>query len=302
MKKIVFVLALPLLLLACKDSEEKLVAINDTIETSKTEAPANRTLSEEFKAYWYNGTAEITSYKLSQERYGELREGTAVNIFVTEDFLPNEQVKADRQATTNIPVLKLNNTKKFLTGIYPYSIMTSAFSPVSEKGHALKISHSMQEWCGHVYIQLNNRDDFELLSHSYFEGEADQSFSLPKTWLENELWNLIRINPDELPTGDIAMIPSLEYTRMRHKGLAAQEATATLTQNEGTSIYKLRYPQLQRELTIFFNSEAPFTIEGWEESGRNGLITTATKLKQIRSPYWGKNGNKDLVLRDSLGL
>ena len=41
---------------------------------------------EKFAKYWYKGKAEITSYKLQQARYGEMYEGTAVTIFVTEDF------------------------------------------------------------------------------------------------------------------------------------------------------------------------------------------------------------------------
>ena len=77
------------------------------------------TLAEEFKKYWYNGTAEITSYKLEQARYGEIREGSAVMIYVTEPFLPEQQVKADNSHKTNIPVLKLNSTKNYITGIYP---------------------------------------------------------------------------------------------------------------------------------------------------------------------------------------
>jgi hypothetical protein len=127
-------------------------------------------LSQEFKSYWYNGEAEISSFKLMQERYGEIREGRAVLIYVTEDFLPDIQVKAENYDPDNIPVLKLNSTKKFITGMYPYSIMQSSFYPVQQQSHALKVSASIQEWCGQVYAQLNNRENFEVLSHSYFEG------------------------------------------------------------------------------------------------------------------------------------
>ena len=81
-----------------------------------------RQLSTAFKKYWYAGKAEITSYKLEQARYGELRNGKAVLIYVTEPFSADKQVKADQNAPSNISVLKLNSTKKFLTGIYPYSI------------------------------------------------------------------------------------------------------------------------------------------------------------------------------------
>jgi len=93
---------------------------NDTAKQSKNEGTSvkYRALSQEFKDYWYAGEAEITSYELEQARYGEIRNGHAVLIYVTEDFLPVEQVKADTRNPENISVLKLNATKKFNTGIY----------------------------------------------------------------------------------------------------------------------------------------------------------------------------------------
>ena len=149
-----------LLLIGCNESSKDLAIATTPSSETETEETKRRDLSQEFKEYWYAGQAELTSYELTQERYGELRRGTAVTIFVTEDFLPEAQVKADRYSKKNIPILKLNNTKKFLTGIYPYSIMTSSFVPVDREMHALKVTHSMQEWCGHVYVQLNNRKDY----------------------------------------------------------------------------------------------------------------------------------------------
>ena len=43
-------------------------------------------ISEQFKAHWFDGYAEISSYSIDQSRYGEIREGNAVLIYVTEDF------------------------------------------------------------------------------------------------------------------------------------------------------------------------------------------------------------------------
>lgn len=45
-----------------------------------------------FRRSWFSGEAELNRYRLSQARYGELHEGEAVLIFVTEEFLPQEQV------------------------------------------------------------------------------------------------------------------------------------------------------------------------------------------------------------------
>ncbi|PIB25346.1 septum formation inhibitor Maf [Maribacter sp. 4U21] len=266
-------------------------------------------LSKDFKAYWYAGKAEITSYKLEQARYGEMREGNAVLIYVTEPFLNDKQVKADGNNPDNIPVLKLNSTKNYLTGIYPYSIMNSSFYPVHDNQHALKLTFSSQEWCGQVYTQLNNRAKFEVASHSYFESEADQKLQLDKTVLENEIWNKIRINPENLPQGNFNMIPSLEFSRLTHKELKAYRATASLTNNGKQQTYEVNYPELKRTLKINFSTQFPYTIESWSDSFTSGyganaktLTSTGTKIKTLNTPYWRQNGNKDLYLRDSLGI
>jgi hypothetical protein len=299
------ILAALLMSFSCEEriSETSEIATNikkeDSIKNSKPE------LSNEFKSYWYSGEAEITSYELEQARYGEIHEGTAMLVFVTEDFLPKTQVKAENYDSSNISVLKLNATKNFNTGIYPYSIMQSTFFPVANNQHALKIAASIQEWCGQVYAQLNNRAMFEVTSHSYFQGEADKSFKLEKTWTENELWTKLRINPLDLPTGQLQIIPSLEFTKLRHKDIKAYEANAKLENGQ----YTLNYPELSRELTILFNPKFPHSITGWEEKTISGfgantevLTTKATKLKTLKTAYWNKNKKSDHVLRDSLLL
>ncbi|MFT5256237.1 MAG: hypothetical protein ACI9RL_001593 [Candidatus Paceibacteria bacterium] len=268
-----------------------------TIENSKS-----RPLSSAFKKYWYQGTAEITSYKLTQSRYGELREGTAVTIFVTEDFIPEKQVKADGQKASNIGVLKLNKTKHFNTGIYPYNIMTSIFNPVKTDNHALKISHSIQEWCGQTYMQLNNRDAFEITGHSYFEREGDESILLSKTWMEDELFNIIRIKPEALPIGIIQILPAFETLRLTHKDIKAYTAVASLEKKGQKTVFTLAYKDAARRLKIDFTTKFPHTIEKWEETHENGQVTSAVKMKRMQSAYWNQNSNTQLVLRDSLGL
>jgi len=307
-------IAFTILFLGCKErtqkENDKELALNtlNVTDTSIEELP-KKPLSNDFKKYWFAGKAEITSYKLEQARYGEIRDGQSVLIYVTEPFLPKEQVKADRSSPKNVTVLKLNATKNFLTGIYPYSVMSSTFYPVNDDQHAIKTSLSMQEWCGHVYSQINNRDLFEFTSHSYFEGEADQNSSFEKNLLENEIWNKIRINPEDLPTGKLKMIPSLEFIRLRHKKLKAYNAIASLSTKDGITGYTITYPKLERSLTINFTAAFPYSIENWTEEFKSGfganaklLTTRATKLKSIKTAYWGQNANKDVILRDSLGL
>ncbi|SDQ80453.1 septum formation inhibitor Maf [Flagellimonas zhangzhouensis] len=310
MKPYFFLLSLFLVFaFSCKQEAPKPKETESTAKPISKEKSPKKPLSEDFKAYWYAGEAEITSYELQQARYGEIRDGKAVLIYVTEPFLPEKQVKADKSNPENISVLKLNATKKFVTGIYPYSIMASTFYPVYDNQNAIKTSLSVQEWCGHVYSQLNNREQFEFTSHSYFEGEADQEFSLEKSNLENEIWNKIRINPTDLPLGEIEMIPSLEFLRLKHQEMKAYSAKAELTTSNGISTYSISYPDLERNLMITFTSDFPFSIESWTEEFNSGfgpnakkMTTTATKIKTYKSAYWGQNKNRDLGLRDSLGL
>lgn len=286
-----------------KNSQEQTKTQDPSSPIANSQKP--QPVSEEFKSYWYQGDAEITSYSLEQARYGEIRNGNAVLVFVTEPFLKTEQVKADQSTSKNISILKLNATKNFNTGIYPYSIMQSVFYPVTNNQHALKISCSVQEWCGHAYTQLNNRSEFEVMSHSYFEGEADEDFSLNKSILENELWTQLRVNPKSLPSGNLKMIPSFEFLRLRHVPFKAYDATAQLTPDT----YTITYPDLNRSLSISFNPQFPFDIISWEETFISGygnkaqeLTTKATRLKTIKSDYWNRNTNADSALRESLGL
>ena len=306
MKKLLFILTILVVAFqSCKETVETTSKISENLRPEIEEKQPKEELSQAFKDYWYAGEAEITSYKLEQARYGEIRDGKAVLVFVTEDFLPDVQVKADNYSDKNTPVLKLNATKKFNTGIYPYSIMQSTFFPVANNQHAVKVSASIQEWCGHVYTQLNNRNQFEIMSHSYFQGEADQNFKLGKTWTENELWTKLRINPSTLPVGEISIIPSLEFIRLSHKDIKAYKAFANLT--DGT--YTLNYPELNRSLKINYNTVFPFEILSWEETSTSGfgasaktLTTKATKLETIKSTYWNKNNNVDESLRTTLKL
>ncbi|MCK0159381.1 septum formation inhibitor Maf [Allomuricauda sp. F6463D] len=303
------ILPMILIILGCKQENTPETDNDSTTTSENVERAPRKPLSEDFKKYWYAGDAEITSYKLEQARYGEIRDGSAVLIYVTEPFLPVKQVKADGNNPDNISVLKLNATKNFLTGIYPYSIMGSTFYPVYDNQHAIKASLSVQEWCGHVYSQINNRDTFEYTSHSYFENEADQELSLEKSTLENEIWTKIRINPKDLPVGDISLIPSLESLRMGHQEIKAYRAQATLSSANGLSTYTLTYPDLERTLTIHFTSDHPYSIESWTEKTKsrggqnsNTLITSASKIKTLKTAYWDQKSNKDSILRDSLGL
>ncbi|MEN7549847.1 hypothetical protein AAG747_18120 [Rapidithrix thailandica] len=271
----------------------------------------------EFNEYWYQGKAELTSYQLEQARYGAIHQGHAVLIFVTEPFSLSKHVKPDRPQQTHgeeVSVLKLNFTKKFTTGLYPYSMMASMFTPVEidRYPNTLKVSSSSQEWCGHTFTQLNlEKNRYRGQLYSYFESEGDQEIKLTKVVLEDEIWNRIRINPQSLPTGTVQMIPGTFYTRLRHQSLAPQtvEASLSVGQEGAVSTYVLKYPAFERTLQIHFQSAFPYEIVGWEESYPSGfgsnaklLTTKARKKKQLVIDYWNKNQPLDARLRKELDL
>ena len=157
--KYLFIITLIRAFLACSASDGK-----NEIQSLEN---VTRNLSDEAKEYWYHGGgAEITSYELTQARYGELRKGESVMVFVTEPFSPSSNTKADNPGNDNVSVLKLNFTKRFNTGIYPYSMMNSTFYPMQKGEASLKASTSVQEWCGHVYMELQNKKQLARLNIS----------------------------------------------------------------------------------------------------------------------------------------
>lgn len=274
----------------------------------------NRAISSvstpEFADYWYTGKAELISYNLKQSRYGEAHDGKAVLIFVTEPFSKKKQVKLDNGEAAGEDkqtVLKLNFTKKFVTGIYPYSMMLSAFTPVelNKYPNTPKVTMSSQEWCGHVFSQMNlKKNDYEVSSYSYFEQEGDVNFKLDKALLEDEIWNRIRLDYKSLPTGEFDIIPGLFHTRLLHKNLKPIKVQGVLEETDSSNFYSVIYPE--RTLKIEFENVFPYKILGWVEEfdglGNKKMITSASIDKTLNIDYWSKHNNKDKYLRDSLNL
>lgn len=271
-----------------------------------------------FNDYWYQGKAELSRYRLKQARYGEIHEGDAVMIFVTEDFLSDRQVKHEFGDDPAYSILKLNATRKFNTGLYPYSLMTSVFTKVDfEHPETAKVTFSGQEWCGHVFMQLNRRNQqFQVREFSYFQSEGDVDTKIKAYPLEDDIWTQIRIAPDQLPLGQLKMLPSLWVTRLLHKSFEPMKVTATLEEAKDARFsdqamyrYTLAFEKLNRKLEIYFETSAPFKILGWQDTYRSGfgpraktLTTTAVKTHELFTDYWSKNHISDGDLRKELGL
>src|SRR5438105_1116245 len=85
---------------------------------------------EAFDAVWRDGRAELAGYRASVPRYGALRNAELVLIYVTEPMDRRTWIKDDAAREPNrVDVLKLNASLEFLTGIYPYSVLTSGLAP-----------------------------------------------------------------------------------------------------------------------------------------------------------------------------
>ncbi|MDH3727500.1 MAG: hypothetical protein OER77_08215, partial [Myxococcales bacterium] len=307
---------LMLLALGACDDQGKRGAVASRVLTgsSSLKLPSPERFAEQhptFDTYWYQGKAELTRYALHQARYGDLHDGEAVLVFVTENFLPKLQVKQEHgESSDAISVLKLNAYRRFYTGIYPYTLMTSSFTPTRPPGaETLKVSSTIQEWCGQVYSQINRRKDgLRALMHSYFQDDADQQMTMPNAILEDGIWAQIRIDPSRIQQGEQEIVPALDYIRLRHKALRAYPATVTQRPNAETDLVdhplvalEVRYPALGRDLIIYYEPDFPHIIQAWEENV-GPQRTTAARTHAILDDYWNHNAASDGAYRDALGL
>ena len=281
---------------------------------------------QRFKSYWGRGKAELNRYSLQQARYGSNHTGEAILIFVTEDFLTDQKVKNETYKNNNsTQVLKLNFNRKFITGIYDYSTMVSVFTPIHsfKYPYTLKVSASSQEWCGHTYAQLVfDENEYELVSHSYFEKEVFENYELDPVLLEDDIMLRLRISPNDLPIGKIRIIPSLLDSRFRHFRLSVESAIAEKLPNRDTSfpgrdlkVYKIQYVSIDRVFKIIYQDQFPYTIMGFIEetetkkakskksiSGRKSQVTEAIRTHSVMSDYWIRNQPRHKPLRKKLGL
>lgn len=278
--------------------------------------------AEEFWNHWGDGKAEIATYDISLNRYGEKRAGTAVAITVTENFSETLRVKADpgKHPDSDIfPVLKLNLVQDFQTGVYDYNLMTSVFLRLNaghghKPGSLTKVSFSSQEWCGHVYSQLLFQlDKIKLTSHSYFDGEADEHHELQAQKGLGEdslfLWARGLASPKMEPgqTYPTKILDSLQYSRLRHKSLRWRDVTlSTIHSGEvkQTVLGKIETFTATAEIPghrtwkFLVEKDFPHRLLHWETSdGYTG------ELKNVeRMPYWRMNDNRSEAYLQDLGL
>lgn len=272
----------------------------------------------DFWKTWGDGKAELDGYDLVEPRYGQPRHGTAVMIFVTEDFSDSLRVKADpgRHPPADVfPVLKLNFVRSFQTGVYDYRVLQSVFARVADGMPLVKSTLSVQEWCGAVYQHwLARGDHLEGTLHSYFDGEADRAATLPLPaggLVEDELPILLRgLRGDLLPPGGsrtVPFLPSSLRARFEHKPQAWGEATlrrgataAPVTTTIGTVEANTWTVEEKGGPTVTWTIEAggAHRVLAWRStSGEEGTLLGSTRL-----PYWALHDEGGERYLPQLGL
>ncbi|MDQ8195230.1 hypothetical protein QEH59_12395 [Coraliomargarita sp. SDUM461004] len=260
--------------------------------------------ANEIRDYWFSG-AEINRYELTQTRYGAAHPGHVEFIFVTEPFLTEAQVKNENGTSPSTDVLKLNALRTFNTGIYSYRTMSSTFQPIDLKTfpHSLKTNTSVQDWCGQYFQQFNKTSKgWRGEIRSYFQSEADQDFELGNAWIEDAIWLKLRLNPNELPTGPIQIIPSALHTRFTHTPVRIETATAERIIDGTQSHYLIHYQSINRELQISYDSAFPHIIRSWKEREASGTTKAVLTHRIMNSEYWSEHSPQDAAKRKKLGL
>lgn len=231
--------------------------------TVETVLPLNQETNKRFTDYWKNVKTDVTKYELKED-----------SILVGEGSL---SFKIDYvegiNKTDSIQVLHSDFISKVHKENYDYSAMTSVYLPLNLmlRPHSIKVINSVQEPEGNSFLALAQIPKYyEINAKNTFKEKMKQDFVLERKNLEDELWAKIRMNPNDLPVGDIEIIPSFSYWQSVRKSPNIYEAKAVIKEYAGTEfmgkklkIYSLDYPDLKRNLSIVFEGEFPFEIMGW---------------------------------------
>lgn len=301
-------------------TRSRTIALFFSLATAAATATSTHAASEAFYRTWSDGKGEIAVYRLTEERYREPHVGHAIIVTVSEEINADTYVKVESEETPpekRIYVLKQNFLRKFATGIYDYSTETSTFvAPESHLGHApfqaARITHTTQEWCGHVYQRLDLRSDgWRLHGHSYFEAEGDTERLIPArdTWTEDALWLTIReldgewAQPGETKT--LQLLPALWETRKSHRPTAPvsvnvqkRDAETIATAFGVLLAYPWNWSVGDRQVTVWVEASAPHRILAWTDSrGGEAQIVACERL-----PYWELHDEHAQEVRERLGL
>ncbi len=281
---------------------------------------------DRFTQVWHQGDAEISTYRIDEMRYGESHRGVRIMIYVVEPMCfkshlcPYDYIKPDNSAHRHksIQVMKLNDLRKFATGIYGYSAMTSAFSTIEAKKGVprmatMKVAFTAQEWCGTVYERmLRKKKTYTGMLHSYFESEGETRYSLThneKVEAEDNLWILIReLRGGLLAPGEskkMRIIPSKWSRRKTHAEpkIETVELQKSTPQEQKTALgsiqaHRFTWSGPRGTTAVWVEKAYPHRILSWKEAdGSTGEIMASRREK-----YWEQNTGEYRPMRDTLQL
>ena len=166
-----------------------------------------------FDAFWSDGKAEVSIYGGEVLRYGIRRPQTLNLTVVKEPFDATQGVKASQAG--DFEVLKLHAVQSFPTGTYGYQRSWSLF--LNEGGTTLKETAVSIDGCGTTFVQAKrsskDANSLTFTSHSYWQGEADETRSLTSATdspLLDSLPIWLRLQDLSKPaTRKISLLPSL---------------------------------------------------------------------------------------------
>ena len=245
-------------------SKKATIFQQETKPKVETVVPINQETNKTFTNYWKNGKIETTKYDLKEDSISVGEGSLTFNIDYVEGV----------NKTDSIQVLHSDFTGKIHKENYDYSAMTSTYLPLNQtlRPHAMKVINSVQEPSGNSFLELSQiPKSYEIIAKNTFKEKIKTFLILERKNLEDELWIKIRMNPNDLLTGDIEIIPSFSYWQSVRKSPNVYEAKAELKDYAGTEftggklkIYTLDYPDLKRNLSIVFEADFPFEIVGWK--------------------------------------
>jgi hypothetical protein len=214
---------------------------------------------------WDDGRAEVATYYATETIYGKARDHEAVLITVKEDFLADQNVKADwpYDGKKVVTMMKTNLVEDVATDNYPYRSMTSVFAPRADVMRPHKMSYSLHEWCGNTYKELRQYGGAggqRLVYHTYWEGiasgEAPLDSALQNAMPEEQLFLAVRALP--LAEGQEAV--------------GWEAPWANLGRLRGSREVRLRVRTGVVRVTQYEAVEAP---ESWEIGGATGAWVIA---------------------------
>jgi hypothetical protein len=237
---------------------------------------------EAFEKYWKQGLVEVSTYQFAQSTDSNQFKGNITLIYEIENFSKKRGLKLEepkKHPGDAMKVLKCNMILHSSDSMNQYNWMTSIFTPVdyNQYSHSMKWTASSQDWNGQTYLQANWKGyRYETHSYSSFANEGDLEVKLVNAWLEDEIWNKIRVSPEELPIGKIKLVPGAFYFRSSHSVLKDYDAIASITEVQGQFQYSISYPELKRKVIINFEKELPHKILWWKEMQNEKEIFVAS--------------------------